>query len=120
MLYSPAPAVAEVALAALADDLSQQAHEQFLELLNSLVHGEGTDLPEACERLASRGIWLLYRELALDRSINATATAFELLATLEPDRDRLRRAQIALGESLPWDYRPGMLNDPLDSSATDE
>lgn len=126
VLYSPAAAATEVAPAALADDLPQQVREEFLVLLHVLVSGEGTDhvaaaagldLPELCEQIAGRGMWLLYRELSLGRSIDAMRMAFELLTALEPDRGRLRQVQIALGEALPWDLRVGMLNDPFQDSA---
>jgi hypothetical protein len=129
VLYSPAPAATEVALAALADDLSQQACEQFLELLSVLVGGEGTDheaaaagldLPELCGQIASRGMRLLYRELSLARSFGAVRLAFELLVALEPDRGRLQQAQVALAEALPWDLRAGLLNDPFQNAAEDE
>jgi hypothetical protein len=122
VLYSPAPAAAEVALAALADDLPQQTREQFLRLLHVVVGGEGTDhvaaaagldLPGLCEQIARCGMWLLYRELMSARSADSAAMTFELLAELEPDRERLRRVQIALSETLPSDLRRGALNDPF-------
>ena len=129
VLYSPAPAATEVALAALADDLTQQSRDQFLRLLHVLVGGEGTDhvaagagldLPAVCAQIAVRGMWLLYRELMLARSKSTVAIAFELLVALEPNRERLRQAQIALGELLPWDLRPGMLNDPFGTYVVEE
>ena len=102
--------------------ICRSRREQFLRLLSVLVSGGGTDhvaaaagldLPELCEQIASRGIWLLYRELMSVRSVDTAAIAFELLAGLEPDRERLRRVQIALGEALPWHLRCGALSDPF-------
>jgi hypothetical protein len=58
-------------------------------------------------------MWLLYRELMSARSADSAAMTFELLAELEPDRERLRRVQIALSETLPSDLRRGALNDPF-------
>ncbi|MYV48144.1 hypothetical protein [Streptomyces sp. SID2888] len=43
VLWEPAPAVASVALAALADDVAPTAREWFLDLLQCVVAGEGTD-----------------------------------------------------------------------------
>jgi len=52
-------------------------------------------------------MWLLYQELMSARSADSAAMTFELLAELEPDRQRLRQVQIALSETLPWDLRAG-------------
>lgn len=91
-----------------------------------LVNSEGTDqlsaaagldLPRLCEQIASRGMWPLCCELTPVRSTDAAAMAFELLATLEPNRERPRLVQIALGDALPWHLRRGALNDPLPKSA---
>ncbi len=67
VLWEPASAVTSVALAALADDVPPAARCWFLDLLQRMVAGEGSDfgsarrgldLPEQCRNLAVQGLWL--------------------------------------------------------------
>ncbi|MET9290667.1 hypothetical protein [Streptomyces sp. NPDC003077] len=120
LLWEPAPAVTTVALAALADPIPPEVRHRFLDLLQHMVAGEGTDaasarrgldLPERCRALARQGLWLLYEEVASGRSVSAAGTAFEILSVVEPDRERLRGVREAAGELLPVCCRTGLCDD---------
>ncbi|MEU1784167.1 hypothetical protein ABZ545_32530 [Streptomyces abikoensis] len=122
VLWEPAPAVTSVALAALADGLALTAREWFLELLQCLVAGEGTDresarrgldLPEVCRGLARQGLWLLYEEVMSNRSLGAAGTAFEILTVVEPDRARLQGVREIAADWLPMCCRTGLCDDDL-------
>lgn len=128
VLWEPAPAVTSVALAALADDLAPTAREWFLDLLQHMVAGEGTDresarrgldLPEVCRDLAGQGLWLLYEEVMSNRSLGAAGTAFEILTVVEPDRARLQRVREIAGDWLPVCCRTGLCDDDLRASTAD-
>lgn len=119
VLWEPAPAVTSVALAALADDLAPKAREWFLDLLQCMVAGDGTDLesarrgldlPELCQDLAVQGVWLLYREVMSSRS---PGPAFEILTVVEPDRARLQHVREIAAERLPVCCRTGLCDDDL-------
>ncbi len=121
ILWEPAPAVTSVALAALADDVAPTAREWFLDLLQRMVAGEGTDwesarrgldLPELCRGLAVQGLWLLYGEVMSNRSLQV-GIAFEILSVVEPDRARLRHVREAAADWLPVCCRTGMCDDDL-------
>ncbi|MBK3644765.1 hypothetical protein [Streptomyces sp. MBT33] len=121
VLWEPAPAVTSVALAALADDVAPTAREWFLDLLQHLVVGEGTDgesarrgldLPELCRDLAVHGIWLLYEEVMSNQSFGA-GIAFEILTVVEPDRARLQRLREIAATWLPVCCRTGLCDDDL-------
>ncbi|WP_128976572.1 hypothetical protein [Streptomyces roseicoloratus] len=120
VLWEPAPAVTSVALAALADDVAPTAREWFLDLLQHMVAGEGTDsataqrgldLPELCRDLAVQGLWLLYEEVMSNRSLRAVGTAFEVLTVVEPDRVRLQRVREVAAHWLPVCCRTGLCDD---------
>ncbi|MEV7863690.1 hypothetical protein AB0O86_34085 [Streptomyces hirsutus] len=122
ILWEPAPAVTSVALAALADDVAPTAREWFLDLLQCVVAGEGTDwesagrgldLPELCRGLAVQGLWLLYEEVMSNRSPGAAGTAFEILGVVEPDRARLQRVREIAADWLPVCCRTGLCDDNL-------
>ncbi|OPC78039.1 hypothetical protein B4N89_38140 [Embleya scabrispora] len=120
VLWEPAPAVTSVALAALADDVAPTAREWFLDLLQHMVAGEGTDLasarrgldlPESCREAVEQGLWLLYREVLSNPSVGAAGAAFEILAVVEADRVRLRRVREIAAERLPVCCRAGLCDD---------
>ncbi|MFI6875401.1 hypothetical protein ACIBL6_18370 [Streptomyces sp. NPDC050400] len=122
VLWEPAPAVATVALAALADDVEPASREWFLDLLQYLVAGEGTDgesarrghdLPEMCRSLALQGLWLLYEEVMSNRSLGAVGAAFEILTVVEPDRGRLQRVREIAADWLPVCCRTGLCDEDL-------
>ncbi|WP_406863293.1 hypothetical protein ABZO31_23750 [Streptomyces sp. HUAS MG47] len=122
VLWEPAPAVTSVALAALADDVPPTARESFLDLLQCLVAGEGTDeesarrgldLPELCRGHATQGLWLLYGEVMSNRSPGAAGSAFEILTVVEPDRARLQRVREIAADRLPVCCRTGLCDDEL-------
>ncbi|MFI9325474.1 hypothetical protein ACIGXI_37650 [Kitasatospora aureofaciens] len=127
-LRGPAPAVASVALAALADDLALQPREWFLDLLHRLVAGDGTDhesarrgldLPTICEGIAAQGIWLLHQEVMANRSLPAAGTAFEILTVIEPDRARLQALRELAADWLPECCRTGQCDDEPTASDGD-
>jgi hypothetical protein len=120
VLFLPAPAVTRVALAALADDLSPGTRNDFLDLLQCMVAGDGTDfeaaaqqldLPELCREIATQGLWLLYAEVVSGRSLSAAGTAFEILTVVEANRQRLHGVRDSAGELLPWHCRSGFCDD---------
>lgn len=122
VLWEPAPAVASVALAALADDVAPTAREWFLDQLQYVVAGEGTDtesarrghdLPEMCRSLALHGLWLLYEEVMSNRSLGAVGAAFEILTVVEPDRARLQRVREIAADWLPVCCRTGLCDEDL-------
>ncbi|MFF4079522.1 hypothetical protein ACFYZN_08950 [Streptomyces sp. NPDC001777] len=123
VLWEPAPAVASVALAALADDdVVPTARGRFLDLLHHLVAGEGTDgesarrglhLPELCRGLARQGLWLLYGEVMSNRSLGTVGAAFEILTVVEPDRARLQRVREVAADWLPVCCRTGLCDEDL-------
>ncbi|WP_377273444.1 hypothetical protein [Peterkaempfera sp. SMS 1(5)a] len=124
-LREPAPVVASVALAALAGDMDLAARQWFLDLLHSLVAGEGTDwvsagrgldLPKMCQDVAVQGMWLLYEEVMSNRSVNTAGTAFEILTVVEPDRDRLQRVREIAAAWLPVCCRTGLCDEDFDRS----
>lgn len=121
VLWEPAPAVTSVALAALADDVAPPAREWFLDLLQCMVTGEGTDresarrgldLPELCRDIVVQGLWLLYAEVMSSRS-PWPGIAFEVLTVVEPDRARLQRVREIAADRLPVCCRTGLCDDDL-------
>ncbi|MFI1972084.1 hypothetical protein [Streptomyces cinnamoneus] len=121
VLWEPAPAVTSVALAALADDVALAGREWFLDLLQCMVAGGGTDgesarrgldLPELCRDIAVQGLWLLYGEVMSNRSGGA-GIAFEILTVVEPDRARLQRVREIAAAWLPACCRTGLCDDDL-------
>ncbi|MGW0750744.1 hypothetical protein [Streptomyces sp. NPDC002587] len=111
-----------VALAALADDVAPTVREWFLDLLQHLVAGEGTDresarrgldLPELCRGLAVQDLRLLYEEVMSNRSPGAAGAAFEILTVVEPDRARLQRVREIAADWLPVCCRTGLCDDDL-------
>ncbi|MEU8774370.1 hypothetical protein [Streptomyces sp. NPDC048606] len=120
VLYEPAPAVTSVLLAALAAEPAPDTRFRLLDLLQSLVTGEGTDpdsarrgldLPELCRERAARGIELLHREVLSNRSPGAAGAAFEILTVLDPDRARLRDLRETAADWLPVCCRTGLCHD---------
>lgn len=120
VLWEPSPAVTSVALAALSDELAPAARGWFLDLLQCLVAGEGTDfvsaghgldLPEICRERVVQGLWLLYEEVMSNRSTSAAGTAFEILTVVEPDRARLQHVREIAAEWLPVCCRTGLCDD---------
>lgn len=119
-LFGPAPAVTSVALAALADNVPLQARAQFLDLVQLMVSGEGTDfgpaaqgldLPELCRKITARGQWLLYGEVVSGRSVTEAGTAFEILTVVEENRGRLQALREQAGELLPLCCQTGLCAD---------
>ena len=119
-LFLPAPAVTSVALAALADGISPGARNEFLDLLLCMVAGDGTcfegaarglDLPALCREITTRGLWLLYEEVASGRSVPAAGTAYEILTVVEANRERLHGVRDSVGELLPSYCRSGLYDD---------
>ena len=113
-VHGPAVPAVSVALAALADDVSDYARAKFLELLLFLVGDdgqseraaqEGRNLAAECVAVAKSGIWLLYSEMFSGRRVDAAAYAYETLSLIEENEDRLELARVAAGELLPWDLR---------------
>ncbi|SER88014.1 hypothetical protein SAMN04487983_102444 [Streptomyces sp. yr375] len=93
-LYSAAVPTVQVLLAALLDDLSPDARDLVLELLQQIVMGEAdadeaalgdADLGDRCRTAARNGLWLVYRELGTRRRETAEA----VLDRIETDRPRL-------------------------------
>ncbi|MFJ8143002.1 hypothetical protein [Streptomyces sp. NPDC096013] len=114
--------MASVALAALADNVPLQARTQFLDLVQLMVAGGGTDfgsaaqeldLPELCREITARGQWLLYGEVVSGRSVMDAGTAFEILMVVEENRGRLQALREQAGELLPWHCRTGLCDDDL-------
>lgn len=98
-LYSAALPTVSVLLAALLGELSADARDLVLELLQQIVTGEAgadeaaldpTGLGERCREAARTGLWLVYRELGTRRR----GTAEAILEHIESDRRRLA-AQLA-------------------------
>ena len=128
VLWEPAPAVTSVALAALADEVAPTVRDWFLDLLQCMVAGEGTDgesarrgldLPELCRDLAALGLWLLYEEVMSNRSLGAAGTAFEILTVVEPDRARLQRVREIAADWLPVCCRTGLCDDDFRGGVLD-
>ncbi|MER6978793.1 hypothetical protein [Streptomyces carpinensis] len=122
VLWEPAPAVTSVALAVLADDVAPAARQWFLDLLQCVVAGEGTDgesarrgldLPELCRGLALQGLRLLYEEVMSNRAPGTVSAAFEILTVVEPDRARLQRVREIAADWLPVCCRTGLCDDDL-------
>ncbi|MCC9309382.1 hypothetical protein LN042_20240 [Kitasatospora sp. RB6PN24] len=115
VLFEPAPAVVGVALAALADRPSAVSRARFLDLLLSLVAGEGTaeevaregrDLEEESIAACRNGLWLLYAEVFAGESADLATRAFEVLTVIEDDRGRLERACDVAGDAIAWYAKP--------------
>ncbi|UOX90826.1 hypothetical protein MUY14_09430 [Amycolatopsis sp. FBCC-B4732] len=113
-IHEPAVPVVSVALAALADDISDYARAKFLELLLFLVDDdgqseraaqEGRNLAAECAAAAVPGIWLLYSEVFSGRRVDSAAYAYETLSLVERNEDRLELARAAAGDLPPWDLR---------------
>ncbi len=114
VIFEPAVPVVSVALAALADDVSDDARVAFLYLLLILVGdegqaveawAEGRNLPSECVAAAKGGIWTLYSEVFSGRSVDAASYAYEVLDIIEDDRERLDSVRVAAAASLRWDLR---------------
>lgn len=97
-----------VAYAALAGALSEPARRELLGWILRIVGpavDSDDDVASACVEAAHQGLSLLYSEVAQGPSEAGAAYAFETLLLIEDDLDRLRAAQAAAGERLPWDLR---------------
>lgn len=114
VLFEPSVPTVSVALAALADDVSLHARQEYTRLLLCLVgdNGQsfeaahaGRDLVAECTQAAKSGIWLLYAEIFAGRSVVSASYAYEALTFIEDDADRLARVQAAAGELLARDLR---------------
>ncbi|MEU9763296.1 hypothetical protein [Streptomyces sp. NPDC047985] len=93
-LHSAALPTVSVLLAGLLDDVSADARDLVLELLQQIVMGESdadevalgnTDLGDRCREAARMGLWLVYRELGTRRRETAEA----ILGQIENDRPRI-------------------------------
>ncbi|MER6611637.1 hypothetical protein ABT282_38815 [Streptomyces sp. NPDC000927] len=93
-LHSAALPTVSVLLAGLLDDVSADARDLVLELLQQIVMGESdedevalgnTDLGARCREAARTGLWLVYRELGTRRRETAQA----ILERIEEDRPRI-------------------------------
>ncbi|GAA4519354.1 MULTISPECIES: hypothetical protein [Nonomuraea] len=93
-LYSSAPPLVSVLIAALLGELSRPARIGALELLYQLVTGTShpeeaeahPDLGDECQKKAREGLWVLYRELLHGES----DAAKDILDVIETDPGRLR------------------------------
>ncbi|MFD8802665.1 hypothetical protein [Streptomyces atroolivaceus] len=93
-LHSAALPTVSVLLAGLLGDLSPDARDLVLELLQQIVMGESdeneaalgnTDLGDRCREAARSGLWLVYRELGTRRRETAEA----ILERIENEKPRL-------------------------------
>ncbi|MFD4278948.1 hypothetical protein R2B67_08585 [Streptomyces cyaneofuscatus] len=93
-LHSAALPTVSVLLAGLLDDLSADARDLVLELLQQIVMGEAdrdevalgnTELGARCREAARTGLWLVYRELGTRRRETAEA----ILERIEDDKPRI-------------------------------
>lgn len=93
-LHSAALPTVSVLLAGLLDELSADARDLALELLQHIVMGESdedekalgnTDLGDRCRAAARTGLWLVYRELGTRRRETAEA----ILERIEDEKPRL-------------------------------
>lgn len=93
-LHSAALPTVSVLLAGLLDELSADARDLALELLQQIVMGESdedekalgnTDLGDRCRAAARTGLWLVYRELGTRRRETAEA----ILERIEDEKPRL-------------------------------
>ncbi|MFF3730304.1 hypothetical protein ACFYXM_08280 [Streptomyces sp. NPDC002476] len=93
-LRSAALPVISVLLAGLLDELSADARDLVLELLQQIVMGESdedevalgdSELGDRCREVARTGLWLVYRELGTRRRETAEA----VLERIESDQPRL-------------------------------
>ncbi|MET7364411.1 hypothetical protein ABZS61_01035 [Streptomyces sp. NPDC005566] len=93
-LHSAALPTVSVLLAGLLDELSADARDMVLELLQQIVMGESdeteaalghADLGDRCRDAARTGLWLVYRELGTRRRETAEA----ILERVENDGPRL-------------------------------
>ncbi len=93
-LHSAALPTVPVLLAGLLDDMSADARDLVLELLQQIVMGESdedevalgnADLGERCREAARTGLWLIYRELGTRRRETAEA----ILERIEDDKPRI-------------------------------
>ncbi|CAM5635829.1 hypothetical protein AB0H45_09235 [Streptomyces atroolivaceus] len=93
-LHSAALPTVSVLLAGLLGDLSPDARDLVLELLQQIVMGESdeneaalgnTDLGDRCREAARTGLWLVYRELGTRRRETAEA----ILERIENEKPRL-------------------------------
>ncbi|MET7460418.1 hypothetical protein [Nonomuraea sp. NPDC005501] len=92
-LYSAAPPLTSVLIAALLDDIARPARIGALDLLYQLVKGtphpdeaeSHPNLGEECRARAYEGIWILYKELLYGEA----GAAKDVLEVVEHDPDRL-------------------------------
>ncbi|MEU3267252.1 hypothetical protein [Streptomyces bacillaris] len=93
-LHSAALPTVPVLLAGLLDDMSADARDLVLGLLQQIVMGESdedevalgnADLGERCREAARTGLWLIYRELGTRRRETAEA----ILERIEDDKPRI-------------------------------
>ncbi|MFC5173696.1 hypothetical protein ACFPRK_24310 [Streptomyces mutomycini] len=93
-LHSAALPTVSVLLAGLLGELSADARDLVLELLQQIVMGESdedeavlgsTDLGDRCREAARTGLWVVYRELGTRRGETAQA----ILERIESEKPRL-------------------------------
>ncbi|MGW4383991.1 hypothetical protein [Kitasatospora sp. NPDC004531] len=115
VLYEPAPAIVPVALAAIAELRAPAARARFLDLLLSLVAGDGTtteiaregrDLEQETITACQAGQWLLCAEVLSGRSGDLPTRAFEVLTVIDDDRARLERLCRAAGDAVDHYAKP--------------
>lgn len=95
-LMEPAPAVAAVAMAMLADGLPDGSIGEAVWILWCIAESEGdTDSDESTpfsESIAQvrQGIWALYRELVRTQDERIKERVLDILRVVEPNTERLR------------------------------
>ncbi|MFD0124499.1 MULTISPECIES: hypothetical protein [Streptomyces] len=104
-LMDPAVATASLALAALAGRPPVGVRQDLLYILGVLSAGEQEDIAGACLDVARQGVWLYYEELAAFETVGASAEAYELLAGMDEQAERLAAYHRVYRDRLPHDLR---------------
>lgn len=108
-LFESAFGVVQVLLAMLIGSLSLPAKRRVVDLLLQIAGGvpDATelavgdlDLAERCRESLRAATWKLY-ELTLDNDFRVRQAALELVAQVDQDHQRLKRALLAISESDP-------------------
>ncbi|MFD0143154.1 MULTISPECIES: hypothetical protein [unclassified Streptomyces] len=98
--YRPAPAVAEILMAALPFYGAGVARTVILENLSDLSSGDIDDLVDQCQEVIRPGVWYFLEEVASGRSKVDASIAFDILLALEED-DWVAFAREQLADLLP-------------------
>ncbi|WP_370414496.1 hypothetical protein [Streptomyces fradiae] len=98
--HRPAPAVAEILMAALPFYPTGAARTVILEVLLDLSDGDIDDLVEQCQQVIRPGVWLFLEEIASGLSPASASLAFDILLAVEED-DWVAFAREQLSDMLP-------------------